>query len=307
MSNALVTLDESGQSENKSQTDESRMTMDLAVLMAAHNRRDTTVLCLQRLFDGRLDNVHLSVTLVDDGSNDGTADAIRLQFPSVAIINGDGTLFWSRAMALAWQSAARSDPDAYLWLNDDVILDPDAIGRAVEYLTSFGGESRAVVVGSCRDPITNCVTYGGQKRVGTRHFLDLSIIKPDADAVLDADTMNGNFVLVSREVWKMVGEIDGRYSHSMGDTDYGFRLREHGIPIRVLNGTVGTCSRDSRPLLALRFGTPKNGILLRDRLIIAKRFGGPLAMPRACLSSIKYAILVITAAVLRRAGSKPFR
>jgi len=67
--------------------------MDLAVLMAAHNRRDTTLLCLQRLFDGRLDNVHLSVTLVDDGSNDGTADVIRLQFPSVAIINGDDTPF----------------------------------------------------------------------------------------------------------------------------------------------------------------------------------------------------------------------
>jgi len=102
MSDTLVTLDGSGQSENKSQTDESRMTMDLAVLMAAHNRRDTTLLCLRSLFEGRLDNVHLSVTLVDDGSNDGTADAIRLQFPSVAIIHGDGTLFWSRAMALAW-------------------------------------------------------------------------------------------------------------------------------------------------------------------------------------------------------------
>jgi len=76
--------------------------MNLAVLMAAHNRRDTTLLFLQRLFDGRLDNVYLSVPLVDDGTNDGTADAIRPQFPSVAIINGDGTPFWSRVMALAW-------------------------------------------------------------------------------------------------------------------------------------------------------------------------------------------------------------
>ena len=84
--------------------------MSLAVLMAAHNRRDITLLCLQRLFDGRLDNVQLSVTLVDDGSNDGTADAIRLQFPSVAIINGDGTPFWSRVMALAWPPT-RTDPD----------------------------------------------------------------------------------------------------------------------------------------------------------------------------------------------------
>ena len=46
-----------------------------------HNRRDITLQCLRSL--SRIDRTGLDIhiTVVDDGSTDGTGDAIREQFP----------------------------------------------------------------------------------------------------------------------------------------------------------------------------------------------------------------------------------
>ena len=54
-----------------------------------------------------LNNVTLKVFLVDDGSTDGTSQAIKEKFPQVNIINGN--LYWSRGMHIAWEKAIIDD------------------------------------------------------------------------------------------------------------------------------------------------------------------------------------------------------
>ena len=46
---------------------------------------------------------------MDDGSTDGTADAVRHAFDSVTVIRGDGSLYWAAAMARAERVAATHD------------------------------------------------------------------------------------------------------------------------------------------------------------------------------------------------------
>ncbi len=53
--------------------------------------------------------LELSVYLVDDGSSDGTGDAVRQAYPSVSVIRGDGTLFWNRGMRKAWEDALKKN------------------------------------------------------------------------------------------------------------------------------------------------------------------------------------------------------
>ena len=53
-------------------------TVQIAVLMTCHNRRDTTVACLEALMrQEAIDDVRLQVYLVDAGSTDGTVEAIK--------------------------------------------------------------------------------------------------------------------------------------------------------------------------------------------------------------------------------------
>ena len=57
--------------------------MRITALLASHNRRPKTLACLSSYFAQEVpDDVTLSAVLVDDGSTDGTADAVRERFPA---------------------------------------------------------------------------------------------------------------------------------------------------------------------------------------------------------------------------------
>ncbi len=115
-------------------------------------------------FASRRESTTLAAVLVDDGSVDGTAESVRQGFPAVEVIGGDGELYWAGAMALAERAALAHRPDYLLWLNDDVVLDRDALARLIETCDSRAG--RCIAVGALRDPVTGELTYSGVRRRG---------------------------------------------------------------------------------------------------------------------------------------------
>jgi GT2 family glycosyltransferase len=77
-----------------------------AVLITCHNRKPKTLACLAALFNQELSpEVTIDVYLVDDGSTDGTAEAVHQAYPQVKILQGDGSLFWNRGMRKAFAEA----------------------------------------------------------------------------------------------------------------------------------------------------------------------------------------------------------
>ena len=105
----------------------------IAVLMACHNRCDTTLSCLRLLFGNVTDSI-ITVFLVDDGSTDGTCEAVKKGFPAVHTSRGTGSLYWARGMERAWQRALAHEHvdgkfDGYMWLNDDAMLAEDALEK----------------------------------------------------------------------------------------------------------------------------------------------------------------------------------
>lgn len=216
--------------------------MRIAVLITCHNRRASTLSCLQRLFEQALPpDAALAVYLVDDGSTDGTADAVRAAYPSVHIIGGDGTLFWCDGMRLAWKYASQSDPDAYFWVNDDTVLYPGALAALLA--TAAGAAARScIVVGSCRDADTGRHTYGGEM-VRSAHPGRCVPLMPAESEPKSCDTFNGNCVLVTREAFRRIGLMRS-FGHSIGDTDYGLMATRLGIPVYLAPGYLATCSRN---------------------------------------------------------------
>lgn len=212
----------------------------VAALMTCHNRREKTLTCLEKLYSSAIpDGYALKVYLVDDASNDGTADAIRNKFFDVIILNGNGELFWNRGMIKAWEAAAKSSPNYYLWLNDDTALDSYAIKELIE--ASASQNHAAIIIGttcSVQDPLV--VTYGGRDSSG-------KLIRPNG-ALQSCSYFNGNCVIIPNVVYRKMGTLDPYYRHSFGDFDYGYRAKKAGIKMYVAPRLVGTCdAHDSLP------------------------------------------------------------
>lgn len=214
--------------------------MSIAVLMTCHNRVEMTLACLRRLMP------QLSPTdgvfLVDDGSTDGTGARVHADFPSVHVINADGTLYWAKGMRLAWESALASanNYDLFLWLNDDVVLKSNALALLLKDLAA-SGDSRSVIIGACADDETETASsYAATDLRDVRY-------EPNGSTLQKASGwFNGNVVLIPSKTASEVGLISGDYSHARADYDYAERLKRAGVPFWASTQYVGICKRDNR-------------------------------------------------------------
>lgn len=211
---------------------------NIAVLVTCHNRKTHTVNCLIALYNqigiGR--DYNLQVFLVDDGSTDGTSEAVIKQFPKVNVIQGNGNLYWNRGMHLAWETAATADNfDYYLWLNDDSFLFPNAIINLFKADSIF---TSSVIVCGALCSVNEVFSYGLLTRDGQ------PVINNRKGEV--GELMNGNVVLIPKDIFKEVGNLDIVFPHAIGDYDYGLRAIKKGFQIVTTENYVAKCDKNEK-------------------------------------------------------------
>lgn len=218
----------------------------IAVLISCFNRKDTTIRCLEKLHSNDLgDRYLLDVFLVDDKSTDGTGQAVAERFPAVRVINGNGNLYWNRGMCLAWRAAGYHGYDHYLLLNDDVQLFDGALLKLLDIYETACLKKPFILVGSTCDPLSGQGSYGGEKRSGMPFKkLRFNLIIP-GNEIIEADTMNGNIALIPEGISSSLNGLDPRFTHAMGDTDFGLRAAKAGFSVQVAPSYFGTCAKNS--------------------------------------------------------------
>jgi GT2 family glycosyltransferase len=220
----------------------------LAVVLACHNRRALTLRCLRGLH-AQAEGIDLGVFLFDDGSSDGTADAVRAEFPGVTIIPGDGTAFWGGGMHRAMQAALAQPFDDLLWLNDDVDLSPQALARlfaARKMAEADHGSSSAIIIGATTEPGSDRISYAGYRRRSRLSPVWLERVGPAPGRLTPCDTMHGNLVLIPEAAARTLGPNDPRLVHELGDLDYGYRAVRAGFRLWIAPEPVGQCASNPR-------------------------------------------------------------
>lgn len=113
----------------------SRIEPVVYVFLPVHNRRDITRAFVECLAKQTYKNYRL--ILIDDGSNDGTAESAQEIISEVVVIRGTGNWWWAGSLQQGHEWLKKSKivgDDVVLIMNDDTAFDVDFIATGLRIL-----------------------------------------------------------------------------------------------------------------------------------------------------------------------------
>ncbi len=208
------------------------------------------------------------VVVVDAGSSDGTADAVRAAHPDVRVLELNNIGYGRSVNAGA--AALGADIDVVVAANADVRFQPDSIAMLVAALDA---EPDVAVVGprvrypdgghqasARRSPSLGiaiahaAIGWLIPENPATRRYHAVDLTGPAAHEACDVDWVSGCVFAIRRSDLEAVGGFDPGYRLFVEDVDLCDRLRRRGRRIRfepasVVEHRVGA-STAHRPLRA---------------------------------------------------------
>jgi GT2 family glycosyltransferase len=238
------------------------------IVIPVHNRRETTLQALRSL--ARIDTTGLDVhiTIVDDGSTDGTGEAIRSQFPNVDIIAGDGTLHYAAGTNRGIAAALDRGADYILTANDDTIFHEQFLQRM---LRTSRADRRAVVAALLLlwdqpHRVFQVDFKWNTWRGGWQQSDELTVFDFSKQPI-EVEGLAGNCVLIPADAVRECGMMDERkFPYGWGDIQYFVRMRKTGWRLMVEPTAYVWCEPNTYPppLRTESIGRVLN-ILFRDQ------------------------------------------
>jgi len=221
------------------------------------NRKDDALSCLDSLRSQRVDGWRHEVILVDNGSSDGTTEAVRALWPEIQVLALPENVGFAAGINRGIEAALDQGAEWTLLVNNDAVA-PDGL--------------LAELLRAARDPAvgfaTPTIVYADDpSRVwpsaGTRRRLTLAPIDTTADPpsaeAYDVEWATACCLLVRSNVWRSVGLFDERYRFYYEDHDLSIRARSQGwrilhVPgprvLHTVSASTGTGSPGNMYLLA---------------------------------------------------------
>lgn len=213
-----------------------------------------------------------TVSLVDNGSTDGTAEAIAQAFPQVHVLRLEKNHGYAEGTNIGVTWALAKGADYILLLNNDIWIAPDAPGALV---AAAEADSTIAVVGPkvyYANELQRLQSAGGimdWQRMRGRLVGEGEIDHGQYDRPRDVDFVVGCAMLIRAQAWYAVGEFDPAFFLYYEDLDWCLRARRAGLRVLYLpwatvwHGNQGTSRIE--PALVTYYTT-------RNRLILAWRY-----------------------------------
>lgn len=201
----------------------------VAIVTPVHNRRDLTVQCLRSLSRCDVTGLEVQTIVVDDGSTDGTSEAIAREFPAVRIIAGNGDLWFTEGTNVGVREAIEWGADYVVMMNDDQVFDQDflrlLVGTAEKYPRSVVGPLLLLWDKPHRlfQTSPRWETFSG----GWRHWQTQTIWTVPKSA-WEVQQIVGNCVMVPAAAIRECGLMDSKRYPNFGDMEYTPRLARAG-------------------------------------------------------------------------------
>jgi len=264
----------------------------LSVVVPTHDTRDLTLRCVESLEAEGTDG--LEIVVVDDGSTDGTAEALAAAHPRVRVLRNVPAAGFTRA---ANRGLAEAHGDVLLLLNSDTEVEP---GGFAPLLAAFDRDPRLGAAGAALHYPDGSPQWSGGRAPTLLWLFGLASglppllarlsfwrrVKPVGAPAGQVEWVTGAALALRRRAWEESGGFDEEFRFYGQDLDLCLRLRDAGwkvelVPeLRVLHhhgATIG--SRSNLELLwtdLLRWARKSRGKGFARRAALALKSGAAL-------------------------------
>lgn len=210
---------------------------DLSIVVVNWNTRELLLQCLRSIYSDRDTQQRLAVEviIVDNGSKDGSVQAVRQQFPEVRIIENEENAGFARANN---QAIVASRGRFVLLLNSDTEVMPGALFRLCQFMEEHpnAAGAGARILNADHTLQISCFPL---PTVWSEfwYLLHLDLVWPYAeyqmdrwqeDAARSVDVLLGACLLLRRRALDQVGLLDESFFMYSEEVDLCYRLHQAG-------------------------------------------------------------------------------
>ncbi len=196
------------------------------ILLPVHNRVSITLDFVDCLLKQTYPAYQL--ILIDDGSTDGTAEAVCARCADTVVLRGNGELWWAGCLNLGmdWLIANEVKPDSLvLIINDDVVFDTDFLQTASTLFTDL---DFTLLLARERNPESGEIVESGIHA----DLRSLEFTRADSSGAINCLSTRGLFLR-----WKDMLQI-GRFRdkilpHYWTDYEYTIRAYKKGYKLKT--------------------------------------------------------------------------
>jgi len=215
--------------------------MKVAITILNWNKRDDLVACLNSVF--RQDHSPFEVVLVDNGSSDGSVEAVMREFPAVHVIQNESNLGVPAGRNIGFQYVRENLPCQYvLQLDNDTILEKNFLRYLVESLEKDPKAGIAYGKAYTQFPSKTIMSVGASVNFYTGFIGDIGageIDKGQFDSTRYVAACDGFGCLIRRAALDKIGGINEAFApYGWDDVEFCFRARELGYRIAYVPSAI---------------------------------------------------------------------
>lgn len=223
---------------------------DLSILIVSYNTRDTLLACLESVY-AQAAEVSFEVIVIDNHSQDGSADAVARKFPSVELLRSEQNLGFANANNRALKEAS----GRYI-----VLLNPDALlsGNVLRMAMAHMDEDATVGMAGARLIAPDGAWQPSARQFPSllNEFLNLSGLSArfprsrffgrfdrtwaDASESADVDWVPGAFAIIRRDVIDQLGLFAPAFFLYYEEVDLCRRIHAQGYRVCYWSDLVVT-------------------------------------------------------------------
>lgn len=203
----------------------------VCVIVLNYNGKNHLQTCLPSLESQTYSNY--SVIVCDNASVDGSADYVKINFPSITIVQNKENFGFAKGNNIAMKFALEKGADYLLLLNNDTIAEKDIIDKLV---TTAESDKKIGIVGPKIFDIRNrnlihemgmrCDKFGFPAAINSEEV-------KDKGSVSEAFYVSGCAMMIKQEVLRKIGFFDEAYFMFSEDLDLCWRAQLAGYTVVV--------------------------------------------------------------------------